>query len=224
MTTDVNKHPPGAEAFVPADASMDELREAVSGCRGCDLYRDATQAVFSKGPLDAAMVFVGEQPGDVEDRQGEPFVGPAGRVLARALADVGVDADRVYVTNAVKHFKWRPDSRGKRRIHQKPSRIEVVACRPWLVAEFARLTPRVVVALGATAGQALAGPSFRVTQVRGQLLPWPGSAQHPDDFPTRDAAAVLVATFHPSAILRADDQAAAYADLVADLTTAAGVL
>jgi uracil-DNA glycosylase family protein len=216
--------PVGAEKFVPESASLDDLRTAVQQCRGCDLYRHATQAVFSKGPADAEMVFVGEQPGDVEDRRGEPFVGPAGRLLARAVSGVGLDPDRIYVTNAVKHFKFRLDQRGKRRIHQNPGRLEVVACRPWLTAEFAELTARVIVALGATAGQALVGPSFRVTRSRGQVLPWPGSAEHPEQFPATDPPAVLVPTVHPSAILRADDRETAYDAFVDDLTVAAEAL
>jgi DNA polymerase len=215
---------PGAQQFVPQPASLDDLRAAVQHCRGCDLYRHATQAVFSKGPADAEMVFVGEQPGDVEDRRGEPFVGPAGRLLARAVSDVGLDPDRIYVTNAVKHFKFRLDQRGKRRIHQNPSRLEVVACRPWLTAEFADLKARVIVALGATAGQALVGPSFRVTKSRGQVLPWPASAERPEQFPASDPAAVLVPTVHPSAILRADDRETAYGAFVDDLTVAARAL
>ena len=216
--------PVGAQAFVPPDASLGELRQAANACRGCDLYRNATQAVVSRGPENATIVFVGEQPGDVEDRRGEPFVGPAGRLLSRAVGDLDLDPDAIYVTNAVKHFKFRPDARGKRRIHQNPSRLEVVACRPWLTAEFARLRPRVVVALGATAAQALAGPAFRVTRSRGQLLPWPASAEHPEDFPTTDPPAVLMATVHPSAILRADDRETAYEAFVADLSVAAGAL
>jgi DNA polymerase len=210
-----------AREYVPDSASLEDLRSAVQGCRGCDPYRNATQAVFSRGPVDAPMVFVGEQPGDVEDRRGEPFVGPAGRLLARAVEEIGLEPERMYVTNAVKHFKFRPDARGKRRIHQNPSRTEVVACRPWLTAEFALLRPRVVVALGATAAQALTGPSFRVTRSRGQVLPWPGSAEHPEQFPAYDPPAVFVATVHPSAILRADDRDTAYAAFVADLEVAA---
>jgi uracil-DNA glycosylase len=214
--------PTGAERFVPVGADIDGLRRAVHDCRGCDLYRDATQAVFSRGAADAAMVLVGEQPGDVEDRRGEPFVGPAGALLDRALAEAGVDPADVYLTNAVKHFKFHVDSRGKRRIHDKPGRVEIVACRPWLVAELARLRPRVLVALGATAAQTLAGPSFRVTRSRGERLRWPDSAQRPDDFPPHPA--VFVATIHPSAVLRSDNRDEAFAGLVADLAVAAGAL
>jgi DNA polymerase len=168
------------------------------------------------------MVLVGEQPGDIEDRRGQPFVGPAGVLLRRAVGDAGLHPDDLYITNAVKHFKFR--QAGTRRIHQTPDRIEIVACRPWLLAEFALLAPQVVVALGATAGQALLGPSFRVTRLRGQLLPWPESAHHPEDFAQAGRQARVLATLHPSAILRADDREGAYAGLVADLTVAAGSL
>lgn len=211
---------PGAERFVPAGADLDDLREAAHGCRGCDLYQRATQAVFSAGPPDAALVLVGEQPGDVEDRQGEPFVGPAGNLLAKALGDAGVTRERTYLTNAVKHFKFHESPRGKRRIHDKPDRIEIVACRPWLVAEFALLRPRVVVALGATAAGALMGPAFRVTRSRGELMPWPASAQHPEDFPELDPPGLFLATVHPSAVLRSDDRAGAYRAFAADLAVA----
>jgi DNA polymerase len=212
---------PGAERFVPERfAGLDDLRAAAAGCRGCHLYRDATQTVFGRGGERARMVMVGEQPGDVEDVQGLPFVGPAGRLLRRAVDDAGIDPAALYITNAVKHFKFRQT--GKRRLHQTPERMEIVACRPWLVAEFSLLRPEVVVVLGATAAKALLGPSFRVTQSRGVVLPWPGSAQRPQDFPPE--AAKLIATIHPSAVLRADDRDAAYAGLVADLRVAAGAL
>lgn len=212
---------PGAEHFVPADATdLDQLRAAASGCHGCHLYRDATQTVFGRGTADARVVMVGEQPGDVEDVQGLPFVGPAGRLLRRAVDEAGIDPTGLYITNAVKHFKFRQT--GKRRLHQTPDRIEITACRPWLVAEFALLRPKLVVVLGATAAKALLGPSFRVTRSRGEVLPWPASAQRPQDFPQIDAR--LVATIHPSAVLRADDRDAAYAGLVADLKVVAGCL
>src|SRR5438132_6772007 len=165
-----------ADPFVPAAADLDQLREAARSCRGCDLYRDATQTVFGEGPPHAEIVMVGEQPGDIEDRRGAPFVGPAGKVLDRAIADAGLDRSATYVTNAVKHFKHRPAAPGKRRIHQTPDRAEIVACRPWLVAEFALLRPQAVVVLGATAAKAVFGPSFRVTKSRGEVLPWPGAA------------------------------------------------
>lgn len=209
-------------SFVPAGADMDALRLAARSCHGCDLYREATQTVFGRGTAGARMVFVGEQPGDVEDRRGEPFVGPAGVLLRRAVGDVGLDPDDLYITNAVKHFKFRPA--GKRRIHQTPDRTEIVACRPWLLAEFAQLDPRVVVALGATAGQALLGPSFRVTRSRGVLMPWPESAYHPEDFAQPGGSAQILATLHPSAILRADDREAAYEGFVKDLRIAADAL
>ena len=170
--------------------------------RGCDLYRDATQTVFGEGPADAELMFVGEQPGDQEDKLGQPFVGPAGRIFDQALEEVGIDRSRVYVTNSVKHFKWEP--RGKRRIHQKPNAAELAACRPWLDAELAVVQPRVLVCLGATAAQALLGRAFRVTKQRGT----------PVDSPLAD---VVVATIHPSAILRARDRDAEYAGFVADL-------
>jgi uracil-DNA glycosylase family protein len=213
---------PSAAPFVPADADLAGLRAAARGCQGCHLHENATQTVFSRGSDSARMLLVGEQPGDVEDQRGQPFVGPAGVLLRRAVGDVGLDPDDLYVTNAVKHFKFRPA--GKRRIHQTPDRIEIVACRPWLLAEFALLAPQVVVALGATAGQALLGPSFRVTRMRGQLLPWPESAHHPEDFAQAGGQAKILATLHPSAILRADDRESAYAGFVADLRVAAGAL
>jgi DNA polymerase len=215
---------PGAERFVPAKAGLGDLRDAAHGCRGCDLYRHATQVVFSSGPADASIVLVGEQPGDVEDREGEPFVGPAGNLLTKALTEVGVPPERTYLTNAVKHFKFHESPRGKRRIHDKPGSIEIVACRPWLVAEFAVLRPRVVVALGATAASALMGPAFRVTKARGELMPWPASARHSEDFPEIDPPAQFMATVHPSAVLRSDDRAAAYQAFAADLAVAAKAL
>ncbi len=202
----------GAEEFVPEGAGIDRLRAAVDGCRGCDLYRDATRAVFGEGPADAAVLVVGEVPGDQEDRQGHPFVGPAGKLLDRALEEAGIDRAGVYVTNAVKHFKFTRAERGKRRIHKKPSRTEVVACRPWLIAEMDAVRPDLVLLLGATAAQSLLGSGFRVTKDRGTVLEVP-------DRPER-----AVATVHPSAVLRSDDREAAYRDLVADLRSAASVL
>jgi uracil-DNA glycosylase family protein len=212
---------PGAQAFVPADAhSIDELKAAAPGCRGCELYQDATQVVFGRGAPDARVVFVGEQPGDVEDTQGLPFVGPAGHLLRKAVDDAELDPSGIYITNAVKHFRF--ELRGKRRIHQTPGPVHITACRPWLVAEFAQLKPDLVVVLGATAAKALFGPSFRVTRSRGELLPWPASAQHPQDFPVAEIRAL--ATIHPSAVLRADDRDAAYQGLVDDLRVAASAL
>jgi uracil-DNA glycosylase family protein len=212
----------GARQFVPERSDVDTLRKAVQSCRGCELYRDTTQAVFSRGRPDAPLVLVGEQPGDEEDRHGLPFVGPAGRLLVQALREVGIAPDQAYVTNVVKHFKF--ERRGPRRIHQTPGVVEIAACRPWLIAEFALLRPRVVVALGATAGQALIGPHFRVTRSRGQAMPWPESAAHAEDFPALDPPAVFLATLHPSAILRADNQQIAYEGFKADLAVVAGVL
>ena len=183
---------PSAEPFLPASLELPALREAVQGCRGCPLYADATQAVFGEGAAGAAVVLVGEQPGDREDLDGRPLVGPAGRELDLGLEAAGIDRREVYVTNAVKHFKF--EQRGKRRIHQKPNWTELAACRPWLDAELAVVRPRVVVCLGATAAQSLLGRSFRVTRQRGQPL---------DGGPLAEA---IVATVHPSAILRAPEE------------------
>jgi len=190
-----------------ADAELTRLAADAAGCRACELYRHATQTVFGRGPGDARVFFVGEQPGDSEDKAGEPFVGPAGRILAEAMAEVGLKRDEVYVTNAVKHFKWT--AKGKRRIHQKPSAGEVAACHRWLGAELAAVDPAVVVALGATAGQALFGSRFRVGAARGQALDLDGRP--------------VVATIHPSAVLRVQEPAdrdKQYAGLVADLRRA----
>jgi len=210
--------PEGAQKWVPPRArSLDELKVAAADCQGCELYQDATQTVFGRGAADARIVFVGEQPGDVEDRQGLPFVGPAGRLLRDAVDEAGIDPAGVYITNAVKHFRF--ELRGQRRIHKTPGPAHITACRPWVVAEFALLKPELVVLLGATAAKALLGPSFRVTRSRGELLPWPASAQHPEDFPVAEIQAL--ATIHPSAVLRADDRDAAYRGLVDDLKVAA---
>jgi uracil-DNA glycosylase family protein len=213
---------PTAAPYVPNDADLAKLHQAANDCRGCHLFADTTQVVFGQGPPDARLIMVGEQPGDIEDRRGQPFVGPAGKLLDRALADAGLDRSSTYVTNAVKHFKHRPAAPGKRRIHATPDRLEIVACRPWLLAEFAALTPRAVVALGAIAAKALFGSAFRVTRSRGEVMPWPASADRPDDFPAVDGFAV--ATIHPSAVLRSDDRDAAYDSLVADLKVVAGAL
>lgn len=175
-----------------AHSTLASLQEAASACRGCDLWRGATQAVFGAGAESARIMLVGEQPGDQEDRRGLPFVGPAGRLLDRILVRAGINRSETYVTNAVKHFKWEP--RGTRRIHQKPTLPEVRACRPWLAAEIARVHPQVLVALGATAAQALLGRTMKVTQQRGELLP------------SEWKIPVLV-TIHPSAILRIPDEA-----------------
>jgi uracil-DNA glycosylase family protein len=209
---------PTAAPSVPETDDLGRLRAAAQNCKGCDLYKDATQTVFGEGPPDAEVVMVSEQPGDVEDRQGRPFVGPAGKLLDRAMADAGLDRSQAYLTNAVKHFKHKPAAPGKRRIHESPNQTEIMACRPWLVAEFRVLHPHAVVALGAVAAKALLGPSFRVTKQRGVPLPWPDSAYHPEDFAAEvhDDAFVL-ATIHPSAVLRADDRDAAFRGLVDDL-------
>ena len=201
---------PGAAEFVPAGATLAELAEAGKSCTGCELYRHATQMVFGRGASDARIVLVGEQPGDQEDREGAPFVGPAGAVLDRALAEAQLPRDTLYVTNAVKHFKFVP--RGKRRIHQTPRRAEIAACRPWLEAELTLIRPKIAVALGATAARALFGPDFRLTRERGHFIE------------TRWAPKTI-ATFHPSAVLRGDDEAAqqeVYRVLVADLRLVAG--
>jgi uracil-DNA glycosylase len=224
---------PGAQEWVPDGAGardVDALAAAAHGCRGCELWADATQVVFSHGPGDAALVLVGEQPGDREDREGEPFVGPAGRVLADALEAAGVDPDRVYVTNAVKHF--RHEQRGKRRLHRTPDVAHVRACLPWLEAEVAAVRPRVVVALGATAARAVLGRPARVTAERGRVLDAeevassplaPGDADgraHEPDV----AAPLVVVTTHPSALLRLRDRSGwdeAFDALAADLRVAA---
>ena len=189
------------------------LADDAAGCRACELWRNATQTVFGEGPADAELMLVGEQPGDREDLAGHPFVGPAGRVLDEALVAAGIDRDDVYITNAVKHFKWQ--ARGKRRIHDKPSRMEVAACRPWLEGELAAVDPRVLVLLGATAAQALLGTAFRVTRERGRPIKGTEFAEQ------------VVATVHPSAIVRIRDhaeRAAAERGLAADLRTAAELL
>jgi uracil-DNA glycosylase len=210
-----NPHPTAAD-FVPPTADLSALAEAAARCRGCDLWEHATQVVFGRGPADARLVLVGEQPGDVEDTQGKPFVGPAGRLLVEALDTAGVDRTSVYVTNAVKHFKFTV--RGKRRIHATPDAYQVGACRPWLSAELAALTPELVVLLGATAAKAVFGPSFRVTRSRGALMPWPEDAVEGREPPQ------ALATIHPSAVLRADDRAVAMEGLVADLHVVAQAL
>lgn len=217
-----DKEYPGARAFVPGDdASLAALARAAQGCRGCDLYERATQAVFGLGPARAAVVLIGEQPGDAEDRAGRPFVGPAGRLLDRALRDAGIPPGDTYQTNAVKHFRWKPAPQGgKRRIHQRPEAWQVRACWPWLAAELSRLAPDVVVTLGATAGQALFGSSFRVTSQRGTPVPWSAPARGG----STGREVTVVATIHPSAVLRADDRDAAYAGLVTDLRAAAAAL
>ncbi|SFB41907.1 DNA polymerase [Amycolatopsis marina] len=198
-----------ASDYLPGSRRLPDLRTAVQQCRGCDLYQDATQAVFGEGPQDAKLLFVGEQPGDAEDREGEPFVGPAGRLLDRALRDCGIDREQVYVTNAVKHFRFTRPERGKQRLHKKPSRGQILACRPWLLAELGGTDPDVVVFLGATAAQSVLGTGFKVTERRGQVVDLPEELVH------RPMHAV--ATVHPSSVLRAPDRDAAYTAFTADL-------
>jgi uracil-DNA glycosylase len=200
-----------AANFVPPELSLPALREAAAGCKGCELWKVGTQTVFGEGPRSAAVMFVGEQPGDQEDRVGKPFVGPAGRLLDKALAEAGIDRSTTYMTNAVKHFKWQ--ARGKRRIHQKPTWAEITACRPWLEAELAVVRPRVLVLLGATAAQSLLGREFRVTQSRGSLV-------------ESDLAGAVTATIHPSAILRGEPEQreTEFAAFVDDLRFVAGLL
>ncbi|KUJ65865.1 hypothetical protein ACZ90_42620 [Streptomyces albus subsp. albus] len=208
-----------AAPFVPRRADLAALRSAAADCRGCPLHGAATQTVFGSGEAGARLVLVGEQPGDQEDRQGRPFVGPAGKVLARALDEAGIDPAEAYITNAVKHFKFElVPARGKRRIHQAPNLRELTACRPWLAAELRLIGPEMVVALGATAGKALLGPSFRVSRQRGVLLPCPELDGYQ---PSGDC---VVATIHPSAVLRADDRDAVYQGLVSDLRVVARAL
>jgi len=206
-----------ASPFVPDRRSLAALVDAAAACRGCELYETATQTVFGSGPKSARFVLVGEQPGDMEDRQGEPFVGPAGRLLDRALRDAGLARDSVYITNAVKHFRFQQAERGKRRLHKRPDARHVLACRPWLAAELDTIRPDVIVALGATAAQALFGSGFRLTQHRGERLPWPPEkGPYADDDATIDYA---LATLHPSAVLRGDPDSRQdrYDALVADL-------
>jgi DNA polymerase len=197
---------PTAAPFLPDRLSMTALRDAVQRCRGCPIYANATQAVFGEGTLKAEVMLVGEQPGDQEDKAGAPFVGPAGRVLDQALEEAGIDRRATYVTNAVKHFKWK--ARGARRIHDKPTWTESMACRPWLEAELALVKPRALVLMGAVAAQALLGKSFRVTQQRGKPL-------------DSELADLVVATIHPSAVLRAQNRDEMFSGLVTDLRVVA---
>lgn len=192
----------------PETSSLTTLREAAAHCTACHLYKRATQTVFGEGPKAAAMILVGEQPGDYEDVAGKPFVGPAGKIMDQALEEAGIDRKQVYVTNAVKHFKWEP--RGKRRIHQKPNSREIAACRPWLEAELRIVNPKLVVALGATAAQTIFGPSFRVTRERGKVL-------------SSKLAPRVLATVHPSSLLRQPDEESRereYKHFVSDLRAA----
>jgi uracil-DNA glycosylase family protein len=205
------RQPSLAEALIPTDASLPSLRSAAAGCQACDLWRDATQTVFGEGEADAELVLVGEQPGDREDLKGEPFVGPAGRVLDEALDAAGIDRRLAYVTNVVKHFKWEP--RGKVRLHKTPNAAEINACRPWLEAELRAIHPTALVCLGATAAKALLGAGFRVSTQRGRFVESP-LAPH------------VLATVHPSSILRVDeaDRQAAMEAFVADLRVVTAVL
>lgn len=180
-----------AQDFMPARMNLKSLREAAEHCRGCDLYKNATQTVFGEGSRRASIILVGEVPGDEEDKQGHPFVGPAGRLLDESLEEAGIDRDDVYITNAVKHFRWEP--RGKRRLHKKPTARQIEACKPWLLAEFLVVEPDLIVCLGATAAQSLLGRDFRITKHRGKFF----KSEH---------AAWLMPTYHPSAILRAPDK------------------
>lgn len=202
----------GDVAPVPPGADLVDLRLAARGCTACELHRTGTQTVFGEGGPDAGIMLVGEQPGDREDIEGRPFVGPAGRLLDDGLARAGIDRDDVYLTNAVKHFRWE-EQRGKRRIHKKPGLVHIRACAPWLQAELHVVEPAVVVLLGATAAQAVLGPSFKVTEHRGELVP-------------SDLEALVTATVHPSAILRTrdDEREAAFGAFVQDLAFAAAVL
>ena len=218
-----------APARPPSGVGLAGLREAAAGCRACELWEPAPQTVFGEGPETARVVFVGEQPGDQEDRAGEPFVGPAGKLLDRALGDAGIDRRDAYVTNSVKHFRFTPTP--KRRIHQSPGAEHLAACRPWLEAEFAVLQPEIVVCLGAVAAKALISPSFRITREHGQLLPWtpPGAERDLPDADTDEDAphqTWVIATTHPSAVLRTPDdaRAAAYDALVTDLRVVATAL
>ena len=201
--------PESAAQFVPVKPTLRTARQAAADCKGCDLYRRATQTVFGEGRADAAVVFVGEQPGDSEDLAGKPFVGPAGRLLDQALEAAGIARDEVYVTNVVKHFKWEP--RGKRRIHVKPRISEIRACRPWLETELTLIKPRALVCLGATAAQALLGSTFKVSTERGKFVDSP-------------LAPLVMATVHPSSVLRAqtdEERHQAMEEVVADLRTLA---
>ena len=205
-----------AAEFVPSGADLEQLRAAAAGCRGCELWEDATQTVFSAGSPRARLAMVGEQPGDQEDRQGLPFVGPAGRLLQKAVDDAGLDRGDVYVSNAVKHFRFTQAGPGKRRIHQTPELRHITACKPWLAAELRVVDPSVIVALGATAAKALLGPSVRVTKDRGVVM----------ERETSLGVRRFVVTTHPSAVLRVPDDRRdeAYGALVADLRVAATAL
>jgi DNA polymerase len=200
-----------AADLISPNASLNQLRETASKCKACHLWKLGKQTVFGEGPSKAVVMFVGEQPGDYEDRAGRPFVGPAGRVLDEALQELGIDRSQTYVTNTVKHFKWKPKEGGKKRIHDKPNARETAACRPWLDAEIARIKPQLIVCLGATASQTLLGKTFKVTEQRGKPI-------------KSDLAPNVVATVHPSSLLRITDENerhAAIREFVADIKAAA---
>jgi DNA polymerase len=206
--------PTNIRELIPARATLRDLQELAKHCRACDLWKNATQTVFGEGAQPVDFMLIGEQPGDQEDRTGHPFVGPAGKLLDQALADAGIDRSGVYVTNVVKHFRWEPAERGKRRIHKKPRASEIQACRPWLDAELEVVKPKVVICLGASAAQALLGREFRVSRERGKGI-------------KSTLAALIVATVHPSSILRAQDDASRQLqlkELVDDLKTAKRLL
>jgi uracil-DNA glycosylase len=208
LSLDANGDGTAAE-LIPPRPTLKKLRETAAGCKACPLWQTGTQTVFGEGAAKADVVFVGEQPGDREDVEGRPFVGPAGQLLDRALVEAEIDRSQVYVTNVVKHFKWKPQ--GKRRIHQKPNWREIAACRPWLDAEVALLKPRVLVCLGATAAQALLGKDFRVSRQRGELVDSP-------------LAENTIATVHPSSILRGDNRELEFEEFVRDLKTVAKLI
>lgn len=214
MKKEASKRAATAAAFIPQHPTLRTLREAAAHCKACDLWKTGTQTVFGEGSPHARVMFVGEQPGDREDLAGRPFVGPAGKLLDQALAQVGIDRASVYLTNVVKHFKWVPDERGKRRIHKKPRYSEINACRPWLDAELAAVHPQILVCLGATAAQALLGKDFSVTRHRGELV-------------DSGLAPCVMATVHPSSILRARDHESRHLEMeafVADLRKVARLL
>lgn len=208
---------PGAGRWVPERPTLESLREAAQACRGCDLYQDATQAVTGEGPADARLLCLGEQPGDREDREGRPFVGPAGKLLDRALEEVGIEPVSVFRTNVVKHFRF-VGTRGKQRIHKTPDRVHVAACGPWLLAEMDLVRPTGVVVLGGTAGKALFGSGFRVGAARGTLVDWP------EKLPVAAPPAWVLPTTHPSAVLRSREREEDMAAFVADLRVAADAL
>jgi uracil-DNA glycosylase family protein len=213
VTADPEQLPKAGLAAAEEGVPLDALREVATGCRACDLWEHATQTVFGTGPVPARLMLVGEQPGDQEDQAGAPFVGPAGRVLDRAMSEAGLDRELAFVTNVVKHFKWRPSPGGKRRLHDRPNRGQVSACLPWVEAELRVVKPEALVALGATAAQALIRPSISVMRERGRPL-------------DSDLAPLVVATIHPSAVLRSDPDAReeAFASLVRDLAFVRGRL